>query len=89
MTDININDIKSVLSIIDVCTQRGAIKSVEMEDVGKLYNKLTLFLNTSLEQIKKQAGQTEQANVEEPQKENTSSDENGGHSMEFNQIKTI
>ena len=83
MADININDIKSVLSIIDVCTQRGAIKSVEMEEVGKLYNKLTLVLNISLEQIKKQAGQTEPDNGEEPP------NENGGHSMEFNEVKTI
>lgn len=37
----------------------------------------------------KQVRQTERANGEEPQNENTSFDVNGGHSIEFNEVKTI
>ena len=85
MTEIHLNDIKSVMSIIDVCTQRGAFKSEEMENVGRLYNKFKLFVNKSIEQIEA----TLPKPPDEPQKENLSSDDNGGQSMEFDEIKTI
>jgi hypothetical protein len=44
--DLNIQDLVGLKSIIDVATQRGAFKAAEMEAVGKLYNKLSNFLES-------------------------------------------
>jgi hypothetical protein len=44
--DLNIQDLLGVKSIIDVATQRGAFKANELEAVGKLYNRLSTFLDT-------------------------------------------
>jgi hypothetical protein len=43
--DLNVNDLNSVRSIIDIATTRGAFKANELEAVGKTYNKLTAFLD--------------------------------------------
>lgn len=43
--DLNITDLAAVRSIIDVATQRGAFKAAELESVGKIYNKLSAFLD--------------------------------------------
>lgn len=43
--DLNIQDLVGIKSIIDVATQRGAFKAAEMEAVGKLYNRLTAFVD--------------------------------------------
>ena len=42
--ELNLNDLAALKSIIDVATQRGAFRANELEAVGKLYNKLTSFL---------------------------------------------
>lgn len=84
MDNINMNDIKSVMSIIEVCTQRGAFKSEELENVGRLYNKFKLFINKSIEPPAMLPKTPDQ-----PHKENLSSDENGGHGMRFKEVKTI
>jgi hypothetical protein len=44
--DLNLNDLAAVKSIIDIATQRGTFKASEMEAVGKLYNKLSAFLDS-------------------------------------------
>jgi hypothetical protein len=44
--DLNINDLAAIRSIIDVASQRGAFKAGEMEAVGKVYNKLSTFLDS-------------------------------------------
>lgn len=44
--DLNINDLAAIRSIIDVASQRGAFKAGEMEAVGKVYNKLSAFLDS-------------------------------------------
>jgi hypothetical protein len=44
--DLNINDLAAIRSIIDVASSRGAFKAAEMEAVGKVYNKLSLFLES-------------------------------------------
>ena len=54
--DLNVSDLTAVKSIIDVATQRGAFRANELEDVGKIYNKLTLFLETIAEQQKNSQG---------------------------------
>jgi len=41
---LSLGDLQTVLSILDVCSQRGAFKGGELEDVGKLYNHLQTFI---------------------------------------------
>lgn len=44
--DLNVSDLSAIKSIIDVATQRGAFRAAELEAVGKIYNKLTAFLES-------------------------------------------
>jgi len=44
--DLNINDLVSLKSIIEVATQRGAFKAAELEAVGRAFNKLNAFLES-------------------------------------------
>lgn len=44
--DLNVSDLSAIKSIIDVATQRGAFRAAELESVGKIYNKLTAFLES-------------------------------------------
>lgn len=39
-TELTLNDIKTIISIIDVCTARGAFRPNELVPVGQLYEKL-------------------------------------------------
>lgn len=48
--DLNISDLNTVKSIIDIATQRGAFKANELEAVGKAYNKLSAFLDHVVKQ---------------------------------------
>jgi hypothetical protein len=50
-SDLTINDLNSMKSIIDIASSRGAFKPNEMVAVGQTYTKLTTFL----EAIAKQA----------------------------------
>lgn len=45
-SELNINDLNALKSIIDVATQRGAFKAAELEAVGKVYNRLNAFLDS-------------------------------------------
>ena len=65
MTDISItvNDLSSVVNVIDVCTQRGAFKAAELEMVGKLYTKLKTFVD---EQTKQSEQEEESKNTDKP-----------------------
>jgi hypothetical protein len=44
--ELTINDLNALKTIIDVATQRGAFKAAEMESVGKIYNRLSVFLES-------------------------------------------
>lgn len=44
--ELNLNDLAALRSIIDVASSRGAFKAGELEAVGKLYNKLSAFLES-------------------------------------------
>jgi hypothetical protein len=44
--DLNIQDLVGIKSVIDVATQRGAFKASEMEAVGKVYNRLSNFIDS-------------------------------------------
>lgn len=43
-TTIGLNDIISILSIIDVVTSRGAFKGTELTTVGQIRDKLSSFV---------------------------------------------
>ena len=36
----NLADLTNIINIIDVCTQRGAFRALELEGIGALYTKL-------------------------------------------------
>jgi len=40
-----VNDLRLVLNLIEVCSQRGAFKAGELAVVGTLFNKITNFLD--------------------------------------------
>jgi len=42
--DLNLNDLAMLRGIVEVASQRGAFKAPELEAVGKIYNKLSAFL---------------------------------------------
>lgn len=44
--DLNLNDLSALRSIVEVASQRGAFKASELESVGKVYNKLSTFLES-------------------------------------------
>lgn len=44
--DLAIGDLVALKSIIEVATQRGAFKAAELEAVGKVFNKLSTFLDS-------------------------------------------
>jgi len=44
--DLNVNDLVALRNIMDVASQRGAFKASELEMVGKVYNKLNIFLES-------------------------------------------
>lgn len=43
-TQLSLNDLATMKSIIDIASSRGAFKPGEMMIVGQTYNKLTTFL---------------------------------------------
>jgi hypothetical protein len=52
--DLNVSDLASLKSIIEVATQRGAFKANELEAVGKSFNKLSAFLEAVTAQSKEE-----------------------------------
>jgi len=44
-----LNDIRACVSIIDICTKRGAFNGEELADVGTLRNKLAEFVNANIQ----------------------------------------
>ena len=45
---LGLNDLALMANIIQVTSERGAIKANEMEAVGALYTKLVTFVNSNL-----------------------------------------
>lgn len=44
--DLTVQDLNAIKTIIDAAAQRGAFKPLEMEVVGRTYNKLVGFLTS-------------------------------------------
>jgi len=57
-TDLTINDLNALKTIIDIASSRGAFKPNEMVAVGQTYTKLDTFLATVAKQ--QQAAQAQQ-----------------------------
>ena len=53
-SELTINDLAAVKSIIDVASQRGAFKPAEMVAVGTVYSKIESFLSAAQAQQKAQ-----------------------------------
>lgn len=45
---ITVTDLQNMLVLIDLATQRGALRAAELTSVGALYEKITLFLKESV-----------------------------------------
>jgi hypothetical protein len=52
---INLQDMKNIIVLIDLCTQRGAFRGAELSSIGQLYEKILGFV----EQTEKQRMQME------------------------------
>jgi len=59
-TDLTINDLNALKTIIDIASSRGAFKPNEMVAVGQTYTKLDTFLATVAKQQAAQAQQPAQ-----------------------------
>jgi hypothetical protein len=59
---LGVNDLKLMANIIEVVSNRGAIKANEMQAVGMLYNNLMTFLvaNGAVEVPQPEVGETEE-----------------------------
>ena len=45
---VTINDIATLLQIIEVCSQRGAFRAEELSSVGAVYDKVKSFISAAL-----------------------------------------
>ena len=62
---INLADLDLIRQIIDLATSRGAFKGAELSDIGRVYNKLSAFLDLAVAQAqaeKEAANPTSQDN---------------------------
>ena len=59
---ISLNDLASIRNVINVASRRGAFAAEEMEDVGRVYNKLDNFLNEQAKEIKEKEEKEEEVN---------------------------
>lgn len=56
-SQLNINDLSAMKTIIDIASQRGTFKPNEMVVVGQTYNKLVGFLETIKQQQESKAAE--------------------------------
>jgi hypothetical protein len=55
-SDLTINDLNALKTIIDIASSRGAFKPTEMVAVGQTYTKLSTFLDIVAKQAEATAG---------------------------------
>jgi hypothetical protein len=55
-SDLTINDLNALKTIIDIASSRGAFKPTEMVAVGQTYTKLSTFLEIVAKQAEATAG---------------------------------
>lgn len=59
-TQLTMADLASIKSLLDLAAARGTFKAAEMTQVGAVYDKLSVFLEHSAEQLRQQQTQGEQ-----------------------------
>jgi len=47
--ELTVDELRALVSIIDVATQRGTFRAAELSSVGKVYDRLAAFLGKILE----------------------------------------
>lgn len=57
---LSITDLAVIKDLIDVAATRGAFKASEMKTVGEIYDKLTVFLDTVIQQAEAEAKAAQQ-----------------------------
>ena len=65
MPEINMQDLVVMRQIIDASTQAGVFKAADMSMVGRLYDKLSIVVNTFVEQQKAAQEEEEKQPAEE------------------------
>lgn len=65
---ITVADLDAVRSIIDLAANRGAFHGAELSQVGAVFDKLTIFINSVVAQAKAEASQSDET---EPVSKNT------------------
>jgi len=73
---LSLGDLQTVLSILDVCSQRGAFKGGELEDIGKLYNHLETFVKQNKKPDTEPEPESEGNDEEETKQVNTGDNKN-------------
>ncbi len=64
---LSLQDIATMVQIIDICSKRGGFEGPELEAVGGLRNRVVTFLNEASEGMKEQPeGQVPEVASEEP-----------------------
>ena len=67
--NITIADLNTIKNIIDLASTRGAFRAAEMQEIGEIYNRLTLFLDAVVAQAQAQEAGTMPAETSQPQGE--------------------
>lgn len=60
---LQLSDVASVVNLIDICTKRGAFEGPELETVGALRNRLSLFVEASRPAVQEFEQNEETANA--------------------------
>ena len=79
----------NALNIIDVCTQRNAYKTEELELVGKTINSLKSFINLTQKQAEQQSVQNQLSQVENKNNTLDSIIENAEQESQNNDVNVI
>ena len=43
--DVSVSDLKSMISILNICSQRGGFRINELKEIGTFYEKINNYLN--------------------------------------------
>ena len=58
---ITVVDLNTIKNVIDLASTRGAFRASELEEIGKVYNKLTAFLDAVVAQAQAQESENAEA----------------------------
>ena len=67
--NITIADLNLLKNIIDLASTRGAFRAGEMKEIGEVYNKLAVFLESVVAQAAAQEAESQTAEPSEPKGE--------------------